>query len=50
LIQTGSREAVFQGYIAAAVLMLVAASVEVILGIDAERKPLESITSPLHSS
>jgi MFS family permease len=49
LIQTGSRAAVFEGYVVGAVLMLVAASVEAHLGIDAERKPLEAISSPLQS-
>ena len=49
LIQTGSRGAVFDGYVAGAVLMLAAASVEAHLGIDAERKPLEAISSPLQS-
>ena len=49
LIQTGSRTAVFQGYLLGAALMIIAASVEARLGIDAERKPLESIASPLQS-
>lgn len=50
LIQTGSRTAVFEGYVAGAVLMLVGAFAEVWLGIDAERRSLESIAAPLQSS
>jgi hypothetical protein len=39
--------AVAWGYLAAAVLMLVAAGVEAKLGVDAEGKSLESIADPL---
>lgn len=46
LIQTGSRTAVFHGYVAGAVLMLAGGIAEVYLGIDAERQPLESIAPP----
>ena len=49
LVQTGSRTAVFYGYVLGAALMLAAASAEARLGIDAERKSLESIASPLES-
>jgi MFS family permease len=49
LIQTGSRAAVFDGYLAGAILMLVGAFAEVYLGIDAERRSLESIAPPLQS-
>jgi MFS family permease len=45
LIQTGSRAAVFDGYLAGAVLMLIAAVAEAYFGIDAERRSLESIAS-----
>jgi MFS family permease len=47
LIQTGSRTAVFDGYMAGAILMLIGAGAEIFLGIDAERQPLESIAAPL---
>jgi MFS family permease len=50
LIGTDSRWAVAAGYLVAAVLMLVAAVTEQKLGVDAERKSLESIASPLSSS
>jgi len=49
LIGTGSRDAVFGGYLAGAVLMLAAAGVTLRYGVRAERKPLESIASPLSS-
>ena len=47
LIQTGSRWMLSGGYLVAAVLMLVAALVELRLGVDAEGQPLESIARPL---
>jgi MFS family permease len=47
LTETGERMNLFWGYIAASVLMVVAAGVEWRLGVAAERKPLESITAPL---
>jgi MFS family permease len=50
LIGTESRWAVAAGYLVAAVLMLVAAGTEQKLGVDAERKSLESIAAPLSSS
>jgi MFS family permease len=50
LIQSGSRNAVFWGYIAGAVLMMAGAIAETILGVDAERKSLESISMPLQSA
>jgi MFS family permease len=49
LIGTGSRQAVFGGYLAGAVLMLAAAAVELRYGVRAERVPLESIAAPLSS-
>jgi MFS family permease len=49
LIGTGSRGAVFGGYLAGAVLMLAAAVVELRYGVRAERVALESIASPLSS-
>ncbi len=47
LIDTGSRQALFDGYLLAAGLMIVAAAFEVVLGIDAERQPLEAVAEPL---
>ncbi len=49
LIGTGSRNALFWGYIAGAVLMVVGGLVEAKLGVAAERKSLESIAAPLAS-
>ena len=43
----GSRSALFAGYAVAAILMGSAALVAALLGIDAERKPLEAIARPL---
>jgi MFS family permease len=50
LIDTGSRVALFEGYLLAAGLMLAAAVVEIILGVDAERVSLEDIAQPLSSA
>ena len=47
LIATGSRAVLFEGYAAAAVLMMIAAVAELLIGVAAERQPLESITAPL---
>lgn len=47
LIGTGDRTALFIGYLAAAALMIVAALVELALGVKAERRSLESIAAPL---
>jgi MFS family permease len=47
LIDTGSRDALFSGYVCAAALMCGAAGVAAVLGVDAERKPLEEIAKPL---
>ncbi|HEV2169788.1 MAG TPA: MFS transporter [Candidatus Binatus sp.] len=49
LIDTGSREALFSGYMIAVALMLTAAIVEALLGVPAERKSLEQIAAPLSS-
>jgi MFS family permease len=49
LIDTGSREALFAGYLIAVALMLTAAIVEALLGVPAERKSLEQIAAPLSS-
>lgn len=47
LIQSGSRTALFYGYLAGAALMIGAALVEAIIGVKAEQKELEEITAPL---
>ena len=49
LIGTGSKMNVFWGYLVASVLMLGAAATEWKLGIKAERRSLESISTPLAS-
>jgi MFS family permease len=50
LIATGSRKELFWGYLLGSALMLAGAVAEVFLGVDAERRPLESITAPLQSA
>jgi MFS family permease len=50
LIVSGALAAVAGGYAVAAVLMLVAAGAELRFGIDAERRPLESIAEPLSTA
>jgi len=50
LIQTGSRNALFYGYLAGAALMIAAAVVEAVIGVDAEQKSLETIASPLSAA
>lgn len=49
LINTGQSWAVAGGYIAAALLMLAAAGMELKFGVDAEGKSLESVADPLSS-
>ncbi len=49
LIGTGSRNAVFGGYLAGAVLMLAAAGVTLRYGVRAEGQALEAIATPLSS-
>ena len=49
LIDTGSRDELWVGYIVAAALMLLAAVVEVAFGVAAEQKSLEHIAEPLSS-
>ncbi len=50
LIETGSRMSVFGGYLLGAALMVIAAIVQLIWGIAAERKPLEAVAQPLSSA
>ena len=47
LIGTGSRNALFSGYLLGAALMLAGAVAEAWLGVDAERQSLEKLTPPL---
>jgi hypothetical protein len=47
LIDSGSAWRVSAGYALAAALLIIAAVTELILGIDAEGKSLESIADPL---
>jgi MFS family permease len=50
LIETGSRQRVFAGYMLGAVLMVAAAIVAFLWGVAAERKPLEEVARPLVSA
>ena len=50
LIQTGSRDEVLWGYLLGGGLMVGAAVVEWVLGVDAERKPLEEVAPPLSAA
>lgn len=47
LIGSGSREKIFYGYLAAAILMLAASLIEMLCGVKAERTSLEQLASPL---
>src|SRR6267378_1606679 len=49
IIGSGSRNALFAGYLFGAVLMISAAVVEAWMGVKAERRSLESIAAPLSS-
>ncbi|MBK8209211.1 MAG: MFS transporter [Rhodospirillales bacterium] len=49
LIETGSSRNIALGYLLGAVLMIGAAGVEMLIGIRAERRPLESVAAPLSS-
>ncbi|HVN64844.1 MAG TPA: MFS transporter, partial [Candidatus Binataceae bacterium] len=50
LIDSGSRGALFGGYLIAVALMVAAAVVEFWFGVDAERKSLEKVAAPLSSA
>jgi MFS family permease len=50
LIASGSRDDLFWGYAIGAFLMIAGGVAEAFLGVDAERKPLESICAPLASA
>jgi MFS family permease len=47
IIGTGSKTALLIGYLVGAILMIVGAIVEAMLGVDAERKSLEDVATPL---
>ena len=49
IIATGSGDALFIGYLVAAVLMIFGAIVELWIGVAAERRPLEDVAAPLSS-
>src|SRR6266481_519132 len=49
IIGTGSSNALFIGYLVAAVLMIFGAIVELWIGVAAERRPLEHVAAPLSS-
>jgi MFS family permease len=47
LIETGARSYIVAGYLFAAALMVGAAIVELVIGVAAERRPLEWVAAPL---
>jgi MFS family permease len=47
MIGTGSKTALFAGYLFGAALMVIGAIVEAFIGVDAERKSLEHVATPL---
>ena len=47
LIGSGERSAVFNGYLLGAGLMVAAALTELVIGVKAERQPLESVARPI---
>ena len=47
LVETGSRDAVFAGYLLGSLLMVGASIVAAVWGTAAERKPLEAVAAPL---
>ena len=49
LIGSGDRGSVFVGYLIGSASMVVAAIVELLLGVNAEGKPLEDVAPPLSS-
>jgi MFS family permease len=50
LIDTGSRAMLFRGYAIAAALMIAAAALEIVLGVDAEQRSLEELATPLSAT
>jgi MFS family permease len=49
IVQMGSKSALLAGYLAAALLMIAGAIVELWIGVAAERRPLEHVAAPLSS-
>src|SRR5437879_7681981 len=49
IIGTGSKTALFVGYLVGAALMILGASVEAWIGVPAERRSLENVAAPLSS-
>ena len=49
IIESGSSNALFAGYIAAAIVMIIGGVVELWIGVDAERRPLEHVATTLSS-
>lgn len=49
IIGTGSKTALFAGYLVGAALMILGALVEALIGVPAERRSLESVAAPLSS-
>jgi MFS family permease len=47
LIDTGERGEILKGYLLGGGLMLIAAGVQLVFGVSAERRPLEAVTPPL---
>ena len=47
IIGTGSKAALFIGYLVGAALMIIGAIVEAVIGVDAEQKSLEHVATPL---
>ncbi len=50
LIETGERREILWGYVLGGALMLVAAGFEAVLGVAAERRPLEEVAPPLSAA
>ncbi|MGH7094909.1 MAG: MFS transporter, partial [Stellaceae bacterium] len=50
LVASGERGAVFLGYLVGAGLMIAAALVALVFGLNAERQPLESVARPLSAA
>jgi len=50
LIESGSRESVFHGYVFAAILMFAASFIAARYAVAAERKPLEQVATPLSAA
>ena len=50
LIETQSRTAVFLGYALGATLVVLAALIALVYGVNAERKPLEEVAEPLSAA